>query len=112
MLGRGDYEGIRGCTVLGSEHEVGAYWVSGIFKRDRDHEGGPEVDEGSREDRKMQCGRESYGGGRERNIQQAGHPTSDTAPEGPSSVTSRSFPGGGTHDPDTAGFRHRNPARL
>jgi len=51
-------------------------------------------------------------GGSERDIQQAGHPTSDTAPEGPSSFTSRSFSGGGTHDPDTAGSLHRDPARL
>jgi len=39
MLGRGDYEGIRGCSILGSEHEVGAYWVSGRSKRYRDREG-------------------------------------------------------------------------
>jgi hypothetical protein len=45
-------------------------------------------------------------------IQQAGHPTSDTAPEGPSSFTSRSFSGGGTHDPRTLVDRHPCAPRL
>jgi hypothetical protein len=40
-------------------------------------------------------------GGREegKDVQQAGHPISDTAPFGPSSLTSSTFSGSGAHDP-------------